>query len=111
MFEGTAVAAVLFALAVTVHNIEEWIWLPSFPLPPSLKPASPFAFRFAVVAITPIFWVVPFGLALGFPLEPVLAADDRPRSVLLSRQGRAKGQRQFVGAHERGNQRCAIIRR
>lgn len=73
MVEDTAGAALLFALAVTIHNVEEWIWLPGFPHPPALKPPSAFAFRFAVAAITLPFWALAAGLVLGFPVEPVLA--------------------------------------
>jgi len=73
MLEGTPGAAVLFALAVTVHNVEEGIWLPGFPHPAMLEPPSPFAFRFAVAAITLVFWAMAGGLLIGFPFEPVLA--------------------------------------
>jgi hypothetical protein len=73
MFEDAPSAAILLALAVTLHNIEEWIWLPEFPGPPALRPPSPFAFRFAVAAVTLVFWTLAGGLAMGLPLEPVLA--------------------------------------
>jgi hypothetical protein len=66
-------AALVFALAVTVHNLEEWIWLPGFQGPPALRPPSAFSLRFAVTVITLLFWAVPAGLALGIPLEPMLA--------------------------------------
>jgi hypothetical protein len=73
MFEDAPTAAILFAVAVTFHNAEEWIWLPGFPNPPALRPPSPFAFRFAVATVTLVFWALAGGLALGLPLEPVLA--------------------------------------
>jgi hypothetical protein len=73
MFEGSADAGLLFVLAVTLHNIEEMIWLPGFPYPPPLTVPSPFVFRFAAVVITLVFWSVLAATALGFRLESVLA--------------------------------------
>lgn len=73
MFQDAPTAAILLALAVTLHNTEEWIWLPSFPSPPPLRPPSPVAFRFAVAVVALVFWALAAGLILGLPLEPVLA--------------------------------------
>ena len=48
-------AAVLLASAVTLHNIEEMIWLPGFK--PGLAPKiSARAFRFAASVIVLVFW-------------------------------------------------------
>lgn len=73
MADAVPAAAVLLAIAVTVHNLEEWIWLPAFPYSGALRPPSPFAFRFAVAVVTLMFWVLALGIALGFPLEAGLA--------------------------------------
>ena len=52
---SAAGAALLLALAVTAHNIEEMIWLPGFK--PGLAPTvSAKAFRFAASAIALVFW-------------------------------------------------------
>ena len=58
-------AALLLALAVTAHNLEEMIWLPGFK--PGLAPTiSATAFRFAASAIAVVFWVV----AIAVPYVP-----------------------------------------
>lgn len=62
---SAAGAAVLLALAVTAHNVEEMIWLPGFK--PGLAPMmSARAFRFAASAIALVFWVV----AIAVPYVP-----------------------------------------
>lgn len=69
-----AAAALLLALAVTAHNVEEMIWLPAFPHPPALRwdvPAR--AFRFAAVVVALVFWAAALALAAGLPAEPVVA--------------------------------------
>src|SRR5690606_4225024 len=75
MIAGPTEAAFLLALAATAHNVEEMIWLPSFPHPPALRwDVSPRAFRFAAAAITLVFWAAALALASGVPtLEPVVA--------------------------------------
>lgn len=67
-----ATAAVILALAVTLHNIEEMIWLPGF-RHPSLPALTPFQFRFAAIAVAVLFWLLAAGLKAGMPLAPVLA--------------------------------------
>lgn len=57
-------AALLLALAVTAHNVEEMIWLPGFK--PGLVAVSARAFRFAASAIAVVFWVV----AIAVPYVP-----------------------------------------
>jgi hypothetical protein len=69
-----AVAALLLALAVTAHDIEEMVWLPGFRHPPALRldvPAG--AFRIAAVAIAVIFWAAALALVAGWPVGAVLA--------------------------------------
>lgn len=61
----SSAAALLLALAVTAHNIEEMIWLPRFKPGPAPK-VSARAFRFAASAIALIFWVV----AIAVPNVP-----------------------------------------
>jgi len=62
-------AALLLALAVTVHNLEEMIWLPAFK--PRLAPkVSARAFRFAASAIAVVFWLV----AIAVPYVPLAEA-------------------------------------
>lgn len=69
-----AAAAILLALAVTAHNIEEMIWLPGFRLPPALGlDISAPAFRIAAVAIALIFWAGALALVAGWPVAAVLA--------------------------------------
>ncbi|MDP3897471.1 MAG: HXXEE domain-containing protein [Mesorhizobium sp.] len=66
-----ATAAVILAFAVTLHNIEEMIWLPGF-RHPALPVLTPFQFRFAATAVAVLFWLLAAGLAAGVPLAPVL---------------------------------------
>lgn len=67
-------AALLLALAVTLHNIEEMVWLPGFPHPPALKLDVPTpAFRFAATVIAAIFWAAALALSAGWPVEAVIA--------------------------------------
>jgi hypothetical protein len=67
-------AALLLALAVTLHNAEEMIWLPglSNPYLPKLE-VGPVAFRFAAAAIAVLFWLAAFALLSGAPIAGVLA--------------------------------------
>ncbi len=75
MSPGPAEAAILLALAATVHNVEEMIWLPGFAHPAALRwDVSPRAFRFAATTITLAFWAAALGLVSGVSaLEPVVA--------------------------------------
>lgn len=68
-------AVILLALAATVHNVEEMVWLPGFPHPPALRwDVPPRAFRFAATVITLAFWAAALALASGVSaLEPVVA--------------------------------------
>ena len=71
---GPADAALLLALAVTVHNVEEMVWLPGFAHPPALRwdvPAR--AFRFAAVVVALAFWAAALALDAGLPVEPLVA--------------------------------------
>jgi len=62
---SAAGAALLLALAVTAHNLEEMIWLPGFK--PGLAPTiSARAFRFAASAIAVVFWA----FAIAVPYVP-----------------------------------------
>ena len=67
-------SAILFAAAVTIHNLEEFVWLPSFADPrlPRLV-RSAFGFRVAVTAITLAFWTAVAALASGMPARPIIA--------------------------------------
>jgi hypothetical protein len=67
-------AAFLLAAAVSVHNVEEAIWLPRFAHPAWLPIArSAFAFRLAAGVIAVIFWVLAAGLSAGLQLQVILA--------------------------------------
>jgi hypothetical protein len=67
-------AAFLLAAAVSVHNVEEAIWLPRFAHPAWLPIArSAFAFRLAAGVIAVIFWVLAAGLSAGLQLQAILA--------------------------------------
>ena len=67
-------AALLLALAVTLHNVEEMIWLPGFPHPTALKiDAGPVAFRFAAVGVAALVWAVALTLAAGWPAGSLMA--------------------------------------
>lgn len=69
-----AAAALLLALAVTVHNVEEMIWLPGFRHPPAFRWEVPArAFRVAAAAIAALFWAAALALAAGVPAGPVVA--------------------------------------
>lgn len=62
---SAAGAALLLALAVTAHNVEEMIWLPGFK--PGLMPTvSARAFRFAASVIAVVFWA----FAIAVPYVP-----------------------------------------
>ena len=75
MSSGPAEAAVLLALAATVHNVEEMIWLPGFAHSPALRwDVPPRAFRFAATVITLAFWASALALLSGVSaVEPVIA--------------------------------------
>lgn len=66
-------AALLLALAVTLHNAEEMILLPGFSNPylPRAK-AGPVAFRFAAAAIALLFWLAAAALLSGLRVRGVL---------------------------------------
>lgn len=67
-------AALLLALAVTLHNAEEMVWLPGFAHPPSLKlDVPPVAFRFAATMIAVVFWLAALALSAGWQVEAVVA--------------------------------------
>lgn len=71
---GPEQAALLLALAVTLHNAEEMILLAgrSNPYLPQLQ-IGPVAFRFAAAAIALLFWLVAIALLSGLPVSGVLA--------------------------------------
>lgn len=56
----------LFCLAITLHNIEEAIWLPKWSQQASKyqKPVTPNEFRFAVIVITFFAYFSAFANAL-----------------------------------------------
>ena len=51
-------ATELFALAVTVHNLEEAIWLPGFAAGTGSSSIAPSDFRISVVLLTLVFYAV-----------------------------------------------------
>lgn len=75
MSPGPAEAALLLALAATLHNVEEMAWLPGFPHPPALRwDVPPRAFRFAATVIALAFWAAALALVFGASaVEPVVA--------------------------------------
>jgi hypothetical protein len=67
-------AALLLALAVTLHNAEEMIWLPGLSNPYLLRlGVGSVAFRFAATAIALLFWLAAFALLSGMPVAGILA--------------------------------------
>lgn len=58
--ESTVVArpALLFALAVTIHNIEEAVWLPPFSRTVPGFGIDDFSERFAIAALTVALWAI-----------------------------------------------------
>jgi hypothetical protein len=50
----------LLPVSLTIHNVEEWIWLPGWSTEVGLfeSPVSPAAFRFALVVVTAAGWLV-----------------------------------------------------
>lgn len=66
--------AILLAVAVTLHNIEEMIWLPGFRHPGWLSQmdVAPYPFRRAALVVTAIFWLAALGMAAGWPLQAVM---------------------------------------
>lgn len=67
-------AALLLALAVTLHNAEEMILLPDLTSPymPKMQ-VGPLAFRFAATAIAVLFWLAALALLSGLPVGGILA--------------------------------------
>lgn len=61
----------LFALAITVHNIEEGLFLPAFTasVPRLAEHSTPFSFRFALIVLTGAVYVV-----VGFAAAGVASA-------------------------------------
>lgn len=61
--------ALVFAAAVTLHNIEEAVWLPGWSKTVGRlqRPVDPFEFRFAVTVLTLLALV----LAVGCRIEPI----------------------------------------
>jgi len=57
----------LFALAITVHNIEEGLFLPAFTasVPRLAEHSTPFSFRFALIVLTGAIYVVVAFAAAG----------------------------------------------
>lgn len=57
----------LFALAITVHNIEEGLFLPAFTasVPRLAEHSTPFSFRFALIVLTGAVYVVVACAAAG----------------------------------------------
>lgn len=66
----------LFALAITVHNIEEGLFLPAYAgaVPRLAGRVSPFAFRFALVVVTAAAYVVVAFAVAGSPYAAELLA-------------------------------------
>ncbi|MBW2421874.1 MAG: HXXEE domain-containing protein [Deltaproteobacteria bacterium] len=61
----------LLPVAATIHNVEEWIWLPMEALPKTLSvPVGAFEFRFALVVVTALYWLVTFQAARARPHDP-----------------------------------------
>ncbi len=66
----------LFALALTVHNIEQGLFLPAYAaaLPRFARQVTPFAFRFALVVLTAaICGIVAFAVTGNRPAVQLLA--------------------------------------
>ena len=59
----------LFPIAITLHNLEEAIWLPSWSKNAGKwhRPVAPSVFRFAVAALTALAFVVTIWSAMGGP--------------------------------------------
>lgn len=57
----------LFALAITVHNIEEGLFLPAFTasVPRLAEHSTPFSFRFALIVLTGAVYIVVAFAAAG----------------------------------------------
>lgn len=66
----------LFALAITVHNLEEGLFLPAYAGNTSRLAGrvTPFAFRFALVVLTAVAYVVVDLAVVGNPLATQLLA-------------------------------------
>lgn len=60
--------AIFFCLAITLHNIEEALWLPQWSQLgiPFLQPVAPHEFYFAILVITLLAYVISF-LTVHFP--------------------------------------------
>lgn len=64
---------VFFCLAITLHNLEEALWLPQWSQISSSfqKPVTPNEFHFAVLIITALAYLVSF-LTLSFPKSKII---------------------------------------
>ncbi|MEL3974409.1 HXXEE domain-containing protein [Rossellomorea oryzaecorticis] len=65
--------AIFFCLAITLHNVEEALWLPQWSQISSSiqKPVTTNEFHFAVLIITAIAYLISF-LFVAFPKTPLL---------------------------------------
>lgn len=63
---------IFFCLAITLHNVEEALWLPQWSQTESIfqKPVTPNAFHFAVIVITGLAYLISF-LHLCFPKNKI----------------------------------------
>jgi hypothetical protein len=59
----------LFPIAITLHNLEEAIWLPAWSNRAGKwhRPVTPSAFRFAVAVLTALAFMVTIWSAIGGP--------------------------------------------
>jgi hypothetical protein len=57
----------LFPVAITLHNLEEAVWLPAWSNRAGKwhRPVSPSAFRFAAAVLAALAFIVTFGSARG----------------------------------------------
>lgn len=72
-FSSVPFQRVVWALpvAATLHNVEEWIWLPMKALPEFVAvPVGAFEFRVALVVVTSIYWLAAFRAASAPAHDP-----------------------------------------
>lgn len=73
----------LLPVAFTLHDLEEWIWQPVWSPEGFRSPVAPFAFRFAIVAVTLAAWLIAFFAARGRPRGPAVYAAVAAAGILL----------------------------